>query len=168
MSTRSVSDAAALQHSVVSFVRAFGMHRPGETPCGKPISVSQAHALMELAQDDGLTQIELGTRLRLEKSTVSRLAADLEARDLLVRDRDPDNRRLYRLRITEHGRAEHARMGAGYHDQYMAMTAALTPAERDALLVGLPGLIRVIRESYRPETDQTAIDQTAIDQTEID
>ena len=44
-------------------------------------------------------------------------------------------------------------MGRNYHDQYVAMTAALTPEERAALLVGLPGLIRVVRDSYAAEPD---------------
>jgi DNA-binding MarR family transcriptional regulator len=39
-------------------------------------------------------------RLRLEKSSVSRLVADLEQRALLHRERDEANRRLYRLRLT--------------------------------------------------------------------
>jgi DNA-binding MarR family transcriptional regulator len=49
------------------------------------------------------SQQDLAARLHLEKSTVSRMAAGLEQRGLVVRERDPGNRRLYRLRLTERG-----------------------------------------------------------------
>ena len=29
-------------------VRALGLHKPDETPCGQPVAVAGAHALMEL------------------------------------------------------------------------------------------------------------------------
>ena len=62
------------------------------------------------------------------------------------RERDPANRRTYRLRLTEAGRDYHIRVAAGYGAQYQRWTTAMTPAERRALLVGLPALIRVVRE----------------------
>ena len=149
--------AARLHDLLMDLVRVAGLLQPDQPVPGQPLSMSQAFALHELdygaehgvdhGPDQAMSQRELAHRLRLEKSTVSRMVADLEGRGLLVRERDPDNRRLYRLRITPAGRAAHANMGRSYHDQYVAMTAALTPAERDALLVGLPGLIRVIREA---------------------
>jgi DNA-binding MarR family transcriptional regulator len=103
MSVRSVPDTAVLQDGVVSFVRAFGLHRPDETPCGKPVPVSEAHALMELARDDALTQTELGMRLRLEKSTVSRLVGQLLARGWLERERHPGDGRAVLLHLTPGG-----------------------------------------------------------------
>ena len=81
----------------------------------------------------------------LEKSTVSRMAADLEQRGLLVRERDPDNRRLYRLRLTEAGRAVHESMAGSFHQRFVHWTGALSEAERTGLLTGLPALISVIR-----------------------
>jgi DNA-binding MarR family transcriptional regulator len=103
MSARTSTDAAALQDRVVSLVRPFGLHRSGETPCGKPIPVSEAHALVELAQDDGLTQSELGTQLRLEKSTITRLVGQLLARGWLERERHPSDGRAVLLHLTPRG-----------------------------------------------------------------
>jgi DNA-binding MarR family transcriptional regulator len=114
MSVRTQTEAEALQDRVVLFVRAFGLHRSSETPCGKPIPVSEAHALVELARDDGLTQSELGARLRLEKSTVTRLVGQLLARGWLERERHPSDGRAVRLHLTPSGlqaavEIEHAR-----------------------------------------------------------
>jgi len=73
------------------------------------------------------------------------MAADLERKGWLVRERDPANRRLYRLRLTDAGRAMHARIGAEFHQSYVRWVAALTPDECDALLVGLSALVRAMR-----------------------
>ncbi|HSK17157.1 MAG TPA: MarR family transcriptional regulator [Gaiellaceae bacterium] len=97
------ADAALLQEQVVAFVRAFGLHRPSETPCGKPVPVSEAHALAELARDDGLTQRDLAARLRLEKSTVSRLAGQLVSRGWAERGPHPTDGRAVLVRLTESG-----------------------------------------------------------------
>ena len=112
---------------------------------GYAVSMSQAYAIHELDQGEPLSQQELAQRLLLEKSTVSRMVADLEHKGLVERERDPENRRTYRLRLTDDGRAFHARVAADYGARYRQWTAALTPAERQALLIGLPALIRVVR-----------------------
>jgi DNA-binding MarR family transcriptional regulator len=79
---------AALQSRVVAFVRAFGLHRPDQTPCGATIPVSQAHAISVLATEGAMTQTVLSGHLGLTKSTVSRLvhrrAGDGDARCRLV------------------------------------------------------------------------------------
>jgi DNA-binding MarR family transcriptional regulator len=69
-----------LQEQLIALIRAFGLHRPDQTPCGEPVAVAEAHALMELAHGVPLSQNDLAARLQLEKSTVSRLVGILEAR----------------------------------------------------------------------------------------
>jgi DNA-binding MarR family transcriptional regulator len=113
---------------------------------GEPITLSQVFALHELDQGRPLSQQELAERLGLDKSSVSRLAADMETKGLLVRERDPANRRFYRLRLTDQGRAYHARAGAAFRERVAPLLDAMTAAERAALVKGLGGLIRVMRE----------------------
>ena len=151
--SHAADDPARRLHDLfMDLVRVSGLLYPDRPVVGQSLSISQAFALheLDLHPDGALSQRDLVQRLHLEKSTVSRLVADLESRALIVRERDPANRRLYRLRITDQGRAAHAQLGINYHEQYVAMTAALTPIERDALLVGLPALIRVLREHSGP------------------
>ena len=86
-----------------------------------------------------MSQQELAARLGLEKSTVSRLAAGMEGRDWLSRVRDDDNRRVYRLRLTEHGREVAERVGAHLRATHDRLLGRLTASERRALSVGWRG-----------------------------
>ena len=43
--------------------------RPDRTPCGQPVTVAEAHALIELSSEPGLSQNGLAARLQLEKSS---------------------------------------------------------------------------------------------------
>ena len=129
----------------MELIRVAGLLQVEQAVPGHPISVSQVLALHELDFGGPLSQRDLAERLSLEKSTVSRLAAELERKGLLVRERDPANRRLYRLRLTDAGRAVHRGVAAGFDAQFVRWVGKLTDAERDGLLVGLPALIRVIR-----------------------
>jgi DNA-binding MarR family transcriptional regulator len=130
---------------LMDLVRVAGLLQPDQIVPGHQISMSQAFALHELDTDRRLSQQELADRLRLEKSSVSRMVAEMERKGLLVRERDPDNQRQYRLRLTARGRALHARMASTFHAQYESWVAEMTRTERDALLKGLPALVRVIR-----------------------
>jgi DNA-binding MarR family transcriptional regulator len=120
-----------------------GLLEPQEH-AGQGMSLSEVLALGELADDDALSQQELGARLGLEKSTVSRLAAALEGRGWLVRERDPANRRYYRLRLTPHGRDLAEQVGADFRTYHHGLLGALTDEERTALSIGLSALTRVL------------------------
>ena len=139
------AEAARLHELLMDVVRAAGLLQPDRTVAGHPVSLSQAFALHELDAGTPLSQRDLAARLGLEKSSVSRLAAELERKGLLARERDPDNHRQYRLRLTDKGRAVHAGMATTFHRQYECWVTAMTRAERAALLKGLPALVRVIR-----------------------
>jgi DNA-binding MarR family transcriptional regulator len=145
-SSRLHDDSEGLHGLVMELVRATGLLQPDQLLVpGETVSMSQGFALHELDTDTPLSQQDLADRLHLEKSSVSRMAAELARRGLIVRERDPDNRRFYRLRITPEGRALHARMRGTFHDRYTQWVAELTVAEREALLTGLAALVRVIR-----------------------
>ena len=133
-------DSEQLHELFMDLVRVAGLLQPHQELPGLSVSLSQAYAIHELDHAE---------RLFLEKSTVSRMVADLENKGLVERERDPNNRRSYRLRLTDAGRDFHVRVATRYGAQYQRWTAAMTPAERKALLVGLPALIRVVSESER-------------------
>jgi DNA-binding MarR family transcriptional regulator len=143
------AEAARLHELLMDVVQAAGLLQPDQTVAGHPVSLSQAFVLHELDTDTPLSQRDLAERLRLEKSSVSRLAAEMERKGLLVRERDPDNNRQYRLRLTDQGRAIHAQMRTTFHEQYECWVTAMTRSERAALLKGLPALVRVIRQHVR-------------------
>jgi DNA-binding MarR family transcriptional regulator len=143
------NSSAAAAHQIhellMDLVRATGLLQPDQIVPGFDLSMSQAFALHELDGGTPLSQRDLAGRLRLEKSSVSRLAAELERKGLLVRERDPANRRLYRLRLTDEGHELHARMRSTFHHRYVRWVSAMTHDEREALLVGLPALVRAMQ-----------------------
>lgn len=138
-------DGARLHALFMEFMRVSGMLLPDFPVPGHQISMSHAFAIHELDSPTPLSQRDLAERLGLEKSTISRMVADLERRGHLVRERDPENRRFYRLRLTPHGRELHATMGSAFHEHYDRWVSAMTKAERDALFKGLSALIGVMR-----------------------
>jgi DNA-binding MarR family transcriptional regulator len=96
-----------------------------------------------------MSQHELARRLGLEKSTVSRLVAGLVDRGWVSRERNQDNRRLYRLQLTHDGQAAAKRIGKELHAQHTQLLSGLTPAERHGLTIGLAGIARVLKNHYR-------------------
>lgn len=152
------AEAARLHELLMEVVRAAGLLQPDHTVAGHPVSLSQAFALHELDTGVPLSQGELAGRLHLEKSTVSRLAAELERQGLLVRERDPGNRRLYRLRLTDEGRAVHLQMAKASHEHYVHWVDGMSEGERQALLAGLGAFLREVhrhppRRHARPGPD---------------
>lgn len=139
--------ADPLHEMLMSLVRLTGALHP-EPPAGaSSVPLTQAFALHELDLNGPMSQRDLAHRLQLEKSTVSRLVAEMADDDLLMRERDPENRRYHRLQITDRGREMHATMTANFHDRYDRLVANLTDTEHDALLIGLPGLIRALQQA---------------------
>lgn len=141
---------------LLELARVVGLLQPDHAVPGQPISLSQAFAIHELDTGVPLSQQELADRLRLEKSSISRMAAELERRGLLVRERQPGNRRLYRLRLTDAGRNLHRRMGAAFHEQFLRWTSAMTPDELDALQVGVSAFVRAARAN-QPRRQATPV-----------
>jgi DNA-binding MarR family transcriptional regulator len=144
------TDAQQLQARLVAFIRAFGLHQPDTTPCGKPIPVSEAHALMELArdhdQDQPLGQHELARRLRLQKSTVSRLVTQLTQRGWVERERDPDDGRATLLRLTAAGQTAAGELAAARTATFNRLLDAIPTPERDNVLRALHVLTEALHD----------------------
>ncbi len=138
-------DATRLHGLFMEFMRVSGVLQPEFPLPGHQISMSQAFAIHELDSPTPLSQRDLVERLGLEKSTISRMVAELERKGHLARERDPDNRRFYRLRLTPSGRELHAKIAASFHQHYNHWVLHLTSAEREALFNGLSALVRVMK-----------------------
>jgi DNA-binding MarR family transcriptional regulator len=138
----------ALQEQLVAFVRAFGLHRPEQTPCGEPVSVAEAHALMELSRGDVLTQNALAQRLRLEKSTVSRLVGILERREWITRRRSPHDGRAMELQLTDAGERVAMQLATARQAKFARLVAALPVAQRSSVIEALSMLVEALHESH--------------------
>ncbi len=108
-----------------------------------------------IAAQPGLSQQELSGRLGLLPSRVVTYVDDLEARGAVERRRNPTDRRLYALYLTESGEKLMQTLSelAGEHEQ--ALTAGLTAQQRktlDGLLATLAerqGLTPAVHPGYR-------------------
>jgi DNA-binding MarR family transcriptional regulator len=132
---------------MVSLVRALGLHQPDRTPCGQPVAVAEAHALLELSREAGLTQNGLAARLRLDKSTVSRIVTLLERRGWVERRRDKGDARMVHVHVTLDGRDAAANLAASRQAKFSTIFAAIPRPERALVATALDTLIKVIRET---------------------
>lgn len=141
---------ADLQRRFVAFVRAFGLHRPEETPCGAPVPISEAHALTVLAEDGPLTQSDLARHLLLTKSTVSRLVDQLARRGWAERRPDEADARQRRVRLTPTGDALAAEIAARRQDRMARLLDRIPDAERATVLGSLEALVEAARDTPEP------------------
>jgi DNA-binding MarR family transcriptional regulator len=145
----SEDDAARLQHELVGFVRAFGLLSQDRTPCGQPMAPSDAHALTEIA-DGGRTQRELVDRLRLDRSSVSRLVDRLVTRGWVQRV-DAADRRTVRLVATAQGERVAAEVAASRSDRLTELLDAI-PSDQRALVLDALRLLTAAARYERGET----------------
>ena len=123
------------------------MHRPDETPCGQPVAVAEAHALLELSREPGLSQNGLAARLRLGKSTVSRIVSLLERRSWVDRRRDKTDTRIVHVHLTRDGQDAAANLAAARQAKFAHIFDAIPRENRSSMLSTLDLLAHIIRET---------------------
>jgi DNA-binding MarR family transcriptional regulator len=138
-------DAQALRRAVISFVRRFGLLDQAQTPCGMPLSLSHAHALMEILHAPGLKQNELAERLGLSKSNVSRLVGKLVHGKRVRRSKDDADGRAYQLSLTESGQQLAEALDARSLARFRTLLASLPAGQRESVTRALALLAEAAR-----------------------
>lgn len=115
-------------------VRAWGFM--GGAFAGTDLSPSSVHALIEI-ETGGLTARELGLRLRLEKSSVSRLLGKLVALGAVKETPDEADGRAKLLSLTAEGQSRVAAIHAFARRQVVAALRRLGAGEERVVLDGL-------------------------------
>lgn len=136
--------ALGLRSRVQTFTRRFGLLRTSETPCGKPIQPSHAHALLTLAERAraarSTLQKDLADVLGLDKSSVTRLCQRME-RDghvrLAVHDADA---RARVLTLTAKGARLAAEVDASSRAKFERVVGRVAPGGRALILEALDHL----------------------------
>lgn len=136
-----------LQNALIALIRGFGLHHPEQTPCGQPVAVAEAHALMALMQEQPLAQGVLSNRLSLEKSTVSRLLSGLEKRGWIERDRNPDDRRIVEVALTEAGKQTAESLSTARQSKFDQVMQAIPEDQQTKVIDALQILVKAIHES---------------------
>jgi DNA-binding MarR family transcriptional regulator len=98
------------------------------------ISVTQCYALEALVKDGPLTLNELASRLYLDKSTVSRVAATLEKKKLLQRKTHTGDRRAVRLAATSVGLELHERIRRDIEKRDQKLLDGFPPVVRRGMI----------------------------------
>ncbi len=108
------------------------------------LAEAQVELMLAVRAHPDVSVKEVARRLGTAPNTVSTLVGGLADAGLLHRERDPDDRRLVRLRLTDaaqHRMADYERHRA---ELLAAALAALDPAGRAAVRAALPHLTHLI------------------------
>jgi len=121
--------------------RRFGALAADATPCGKPLSMAHAHALMVLLANGELSQQELGVELCIDKSNVARLSARMvEAGHIDQRPSKKDGRSRL-LSLTAKGTRLAREVDAASGARFGSLLRVLPPTSRRRVLESLHELV---------------------------
>jgi DNA-binding MarR family transcriptional regulator len=97
------------------------------------VTPSERAALRDIARHGPLSVAQLAERLRLDRTTVSRLASRLHELGLVSRTQDADDKRKVWLQVTPDGERMLASLGEVSHQYYDVATADWSPEDRAAI-----------------------------------
>jgi len=113
--------------------------------CGMPNS--HAHALIEIGEGDRATAVDLAELLGLDKSSTSRILAQLARSGLVCRVDAGEDKRRRPVTLTEKGRARLAEIHAAAERPVAAALAFLRPEQRAEVVRGLGHYARALRKA---------------------
>lgn len=126
-----------LRNALQVLLRSFGALSPERTPCGQPLTLSHAHALMALYENGDLRQVDVARVLGLSTSATSRLVDQLEQRGWAMRRSDAADARASRVELTPAGQKVAERTQLASRERFAAILAALAPASHGRILASL-------------------------------
>ena len=97
----------------------------------------QYTALTVLERHPGMTSAELARNSFVRAQTMAQMTTQLEGRDLIKRDRDPQSRRQFKLQLTDNGRDVLVALRDEVAGVERDMLAGLTSAEAQQLRAAL-------------------------------
>ena len=104
------------------------------------LTPQQFGLLRFLWEEDGITQVELSSRSQIDRTTIGGLIDKLEQSGLLKRLPHPEDRRAYRISLTEAGKRLERELAPLAEELQMLILAPLTPAEIEAFIAILQKL----------------------------
>jgi DNA-binding MarR family transcriptional regulator len=135
------AQADELRRLMQKLFRRFGALAADATPCGKPLSMAYAHALMVLLAKGEISQQELGAELCIDKSNVARLSARMvESGHIEQRPNEKDGRSRL-LSLTTKGTRLAREVDASSGARFGSLLSALPQTSRRRVLKSLDELI---------------------------
>lgn len=132
-----MSEISTVLHAYDRILRACRPRRVADPEGGPQVSAHQAGVLAYLDQEDPTMVGELAEHLGVTPSTMSLTLTRLEDAGYIRRDRDPADRRVMNVRLTEAGARVRAASTSLDLDRVDGMLRALSPLQRAEALRGL-------------------------------
>lgn len=111
------------------------------------LSLAQWQALAYLARQEGVNQVTLADSLEIQPITLARLIDRLQEAGLVARRPDPDDRRAFRLYLTEAARPLIDRMWGYAAETRAEAMDGLPDDDRAALIRGLQHMKQNLQEA---------------------
>lgn len=124
--------------------RRFGALATESTPCGKPLSMAHAHALMVLLSKGELSQQDLGADLRIDKSNVARLCARMVEAGHVLQLQSKADGRSRRVSLTPRGERLAREVEEASGARFSTLLAAVPSASRAQVLSALATLVAAV------------------------
>lgn len=109
-------------------------HLLWNTMVSEEITSPQFAVLNALVAEPGLDQRTVGERVGLDRSTIAEVISRLTRRDLLAKERDPDDGRRWLLRLTPQGLRTHKKLTVRTARMNQVFLAPLSGAEQALFL----------------------------------
>ncbi|MCY9659468.1 MarR family transcriptional regulator [Paenibacillus chondroitinus] len=135
-----------LRDNVQQFIRLFGLLEQSVTPCGYALSLSQVFALQELEQRTSSLN-DLAAKLRLERSSVSRLIDELVKKEFVHRQLNENNRREVQLTLSDKGEKTIQQVRKQSIAYYQLVLKDLTFEEQHSVVDGFEFFVRSLKKS---------------------
>jgi DNA-binding MarR family transcriptional regulator len=145
----STENATELRESIMALTRQLRRHRSDNG-----LTLSQQQVLGEVSRSGVTTPAELATRLHVRVQSLTGAINTLEARGLVARRTDADDRRRQLMEVTEEGMSL-LEADRAERDQWLntAMRDTLTDLEFDLLMLVAPVLRKLADGDERGVTD---------------
>ncbi len=153
---RPAAEARAFRELFLGFSRRRSLRDPLAAMCEEAgLTPPQIHALLWLGHDGPLTMGELARRVGVTEKTVTGLVDRMEEDGYVGRERDEEDRRVVRARLTPRGAATYHGLDAAVDQKLARLLGLLAAADRRALFRILEKLLaRVERAATREEPDR--------------
>ncbi len=139
-------ESEELREMIRALVRKLGFVDKSEASCCG-VTISQCHAILEVAREQPVSLQVLSTQLGLDKSTTSRTVDSLVGQGLLQRDPDPEDRRFVNLKLTENGDEMVRQINLLMNDYYRTIYLAIPQESREQVMESLRILNQVLENN---------------------
>lgn len=154
------ADLDAIERALGSLLRLSASRRvfaDRAAAAGVVVSQPGSDLLSRLGDGVAMSLGDLGRTTHMDPSAVGRQVRQLEAQGLLVREPDPDDGRVTRVRATRRGDDVRRRLGEAGRRHVADALSAWSPADRAGLALLLPQLVADMRAHRYPSwTEETA------------